>query len=191
MIAHIRGTLLRSGHNAVVIDVSGVGYKVFVTENVLASLTHGTEGKEVSLFTYLAVRENALDLYGFLDKEELSFFELLLTISGIGPKSALSILNVAPPNNLRHAILTNDSSYLTKMSGVGRKTADKIVLELQDKLGAIPGETEKSDDVDTLDALKALGYSEREVRTVLKKLPFEKTTMNERIKEALKLLGGK
>ena len=191
MIAHLTGMLLYHDGHSLTLDVNGVGYKIFVKEDLLADLTPKETGEPFSFFTHLAVRESALDLYGFAEQSELHFFELLLTVSGIGPKSALSILNIAPVAALKEAIASNDSTYLTKVSGIGSKSAQKIVLELQ---GKIEGGSEdvsgiRAQDVDTLEALKALGYSTSEIRDVLKSLPEDTKTSNERIKEALRLLG--
>jgi Holliday junction DNA helicase RuvA len=136
MIARIEGTIIHTTDKFFVIDVSGVGYKVFITTDTVGA--YGM-GDAVALWTYTAVRENSLDLYGFGSIDELSFFELLLDVSGIGPKSALSILTVASIDTLKKAIATGDTSYLNKVSGIGRKTADKIVLELRDKLKAHTG----------------------------------------------------
>src|SRR5581483_497384 len=144
------------------------------------------KNKQISFWTYLAVRENALDLYGFQKKEELDFFELLISVSGIEPKSAMAILSVASISNLRHAISTGDTSHLVKVSGVGRKSAEKIVLELKDKLDGLSADMTiaQAGDVDALEALKSLGYGEREVREVLKKITDAANT-NDKIKKAL------
>ena len=132
-----------------------------------------------------------MDLYGFQDKEELHFFELLISVSGIGPKSALSILNIAPIETLKEAVITNDSSYLTKVSGIGTKSAQKIVIELQDKIEntAEEGSLELRADVDVLDALKALGYNTNEVRMAIKEIPKDTKDTSAKIKEALRILG--
>lgn len=192
MIAHLRGTILATSEKYVVLEVGGVGYKIFATVETLAGLHEGTEA---SLFTYLAVREDALDLYGFKTADEQIFFELLLSVSGIGPKSALSILSVTTIATLTQAIGTGDTSYLTKVSGIGRKTAEKIVLELRDKMRAhvdmkeTPGTLRAESDV--VEALKSLGYSQNEARDALKQVSAEAVGTNARIKEALKILGGK
>lgn len=169
-----------------IVDVGGVGYKVFSTSD---TALEATSGEAIFLWTYLSVRENALDLFGFLDKETLDVFELLITISGIGPKTALSILNVATPEMLRQAVASEDTTYLTKVGGIGRKTADKIVLELKDKLVTTSADKRESlhAEGDVMEALLSLGYNERDVRNVLKKLPKEETT-SEKVKLALKLL---
>lgn len=185
MIRRITGTAVEVDPLSAVIDVSGVGYLLFIPN------TGGiTEGSEVTLHTYLAVRENAMDLYGFVTKKELSMFELLLGVPKVGPKSALQILSQADITLLEKAALTNDPTYLTKMSGIGKKTAEKIVAELKDKLDAdgfelTPGE---HGDADIVDALLALGYSQREAREVIGKLSPELTDTDARLKEALMLL---
>jgi Holliday junction DNA helicase RuvA len=181
MIGYLRGKTIRQDIKSILLDVNGVGYKVFTNGAGLDSKN------EIELFTYLAVRENALDLYGFATKDELEFFELLLTVSGIGPKSAMAILSVASIATLKTAISTEDSGHLTKVSGIGKKNAEKIVLELKDKIGTyvFDGKIE-SHDSDAIEALKALGYSEKESREALKKAEGKNT--EEKIKSALKRL---
>jgi holliday junction DNA helicase RuvA len=187
MIASLSGTVRHKDLNLLVVDVGGVGYKVSVTPDVAVE---ATLSQPIFLWTYLAVREDALDLYGFLDRETLDLFGLLITISGIGPKTALGILNVASPATLRQAVGSGDTSYLTRVSGIGKKNAEKIVLELKDKLKYT--EEDQSVDVrsegDALEALISLGYSERDARAALKKVPKETTGASERVKAALKLL---
>jgi len=190
MISHLTGKVILIGNRFVVLETNGVGYKLFATAETLQGLGKKTE--TASLWTYLAVRENALDLYGFIEKEELDFFELLITISGIGPKTALGILNVTTLRSLRQAISSGDSGNLTKVSGIGRKIAEKIVLELRDKIELEESDKDTGDmrnESDALEGLKALGYNEREAREALKKLPKEVSSPGERIKRALKILG--
>ncbi|HPI66812.1 MAG TPA: Holliday junction branch migration protein RuvA, partial [Candidatus Paceibacterota bacterium] len=149
--------------------------------------------ESIKLWVHTAVRENSIDLYGFLDIEELSFFELLLDVSGIGPKSALSTLSVAPVSTLRKAIASGDTTYLNKVSGIGRKTAEKIIIELKDKLKEYEGDIATSrvmqEERDILEALRTLGYSQDEAREAIKKIPSNMTEMNNRLKEALKIIG--
>ena len=191
MIRYLEGKIIDQGSGELTILAHGVGYQVFTTSETSDSLEKTAIDGSVSLFTHLAVRENSMDIYGFQDKEELYFFELLIGVSGIGPKSALSILNIAPIETLKEAVASNDSTYLTKVSGIGTKSAQKIVLELQGKVGALDSSkvSGKKEDIDVLEALKALGYSANEVRSVLKEIPEEAIETNSRIKEALKLLG--
>lgn len=189
MIRRLTGKIVESGTSFAVVETSGIGYMVFVTADTALSLKKETG--DVTLHTHLAVRENSQDLYGFLIKDELVFFELLLSVSGIGPKSALSILSLASVGAISQAVSEGDTSYLTKVSGIGRKNAEKIVLELSDKLGVLESEndTKFSGDVETLEALTSLGYSQSEARDALKEVPKEFVGTNDRLKEALKLLG--
>src|SRR3990167_6436381 len=188
MIGHLEGKVLFKGERYVVLDVGGVGYKIFVS----ASSKNLSIGESAKLWTHLHVKENALELYGFLLQAELEFFESLILISGIGPKSALGVLSLAPVDALKRAISSGDTSYLTKVSGIGRKTAEKIVLELKDKFGfgkvGYVGD-EFKEDTDILDALLALGYSQRESREILQKVPASVKGREKRLKEALKMLG--
>lgn len=183
MISYLSGKIIDSNLKYVTVLVNGVGYKVFTNNPYLESEI----GKEIELFTYLAVRENALDLYGFKTKAEITFFELLLTVSGIGPKSALTILSLASPSTLSKAIKTGDSSSLVKISGIGKKNAEKIVLELKDKnIESNEKEEGIESDIDTIEALSALGYSERDIRDALKNV--EEKTTQDKIRQALKIL---
>ncbi len=187
MIAYISGKILDINEKFLVIDVNGLGYKVFSSTDTLSGLSLG---QTISLHTYLAVREDALDLYGFTSDEQKSFFEMLLSVSGIGPKSALSILSITSIDTLKKAIATGDTGYLTKVSGIGRKTAEKIVIELRDKLMAHKNESVNlRGEHDALEALKSLGYSQNEAREALKDISPEITDTNARIREALKQLG--
>ncbi len=209
MISRLSGKIVDTSDKYIVIDVNGVGYQVFVSVATLAEIqgspsTHSTssgqvssghkEMSDISLWTHLSVRENALELFGFLDKDELQFFQLLIDISGIGPRSALTIISVAPIDILKRAIGSGDISYLTKISGIGKKTAEKIVIELRDKLSALGHRSEDGEhkgELDALEALKSLGYSQNEARDVLKEIPSEIMGTSARIKEALKILGSK
>lgn len=183
MIGHLKGTLIHQDIKSVILDVSGVGYKIYTNTGE----SRKAKG-ESEFWIYTAVRENALDLYGFQKKEELDFFELLLTVSGIGPKSAMTILTIATLSNLRRGIKTGDTTHLIKVSGIGKKNAEKIVLELKDKLGATSSDMSHSirGDVDALEALKSLGYSEREAREALKKA--EGDTTEKKVRSVLKNL---
>jgi holliday junction DNA helicase RuvA len=187
MIASVSGAVRYKDLNHLIVDVSGIGYRVAVTTDVAAA---AVLSQPIFLWTYLAVRETALDLYGFPEKESLEVFEHLITISGIGPKTALGILNVASPTTLRQAVSTGDTSYLTRVSGIGKKNAEKIVLELKDKL-IYAGEergVSGSAEGDALEALVSLGYSERDAREALKKVSKDEKDAGARVKAALKLL---
>jgi Holliday junction DNA helicase RuvA len=189
MIAYLEGKIIYTTDKFIIINTGGVGYKVNITEETLLSCK---ENNDISLFIYTAVRENSIDLFGFKNTDELSFFELLLNVSGIGPKSALSTISVAPLNTLKRAIATGDTSYLNKVSGIGKKTAEKIIIELRDKLkdykeeGLEQGSLREESDL--LEALKSLGYNQNEARDALKKVSPSLEGTNARIKEALRLL---
>lgn len=188
MIGYLEGGVRALRATYCIVLAGGVGYKVFTTKEALANLNTDTT---VAFWTYLAVREDILDLYGFVLEEELRFFTLLLTVSGIGPRSALGILDIATVENLRSAISSGNAGYLTSVSGIGKKTAEKIVLELRDKVGlGVDGSgAALSGDVDTLDALRALGYSAQEAREALRKVHTDIENSNERLREALRMLG--
>lgn len=192
MIGKIRGTVDLITEKYVLVSPGGISYRIFCTADTLAQFSLGME---TALFTYFSVREDSQELYGFLSLSEQNFFELLLAVPGIGPKSALGILSIATIETLEKAIGTGDTSYLTKVSGIGKKTAEKIVLELRDKIRAgvdmkeTPGALRAESDV--VEALKSLGYSQNEARDVLKQVPSEIVGTNARIKEALRILGGK
>jgi Holliday junction DNA helicase RuvA len=176
MIGYLSGTVIAHTEKSLTLLVGGVGYKVFVTEDALR--VH-KEQESVALFTYLAVRENALDLFGFESQEELSFFELLITISGIGPRSALAILSAVALPTLRQAITTGDSGYLTKVSGIGKKTAERLVVEMRDKLkkegiasaSLYPLESAGESQgviADAISALMNLGYNNAQAQKAIK-----------------------
>lgn len=188
MISHLTGRIIEIQPNYAVLDVQGVGYKIFASGETLGTLKNG---RETSFWTHLVVKDDALDLYGFLDKDTHDFFKLLITVSGVGPKSALAILNLVAVTTLRKAISKGDPSYLSKVSGIGGKKAEKIVLELKDKLTLSEEEMkgELQDDADSIGALEALGYSQKEARDALKKVSPEITKTGDRIKSALKMLG--
>ncbi len=188
MIANLQGTLSTVGQDAVIIQVGGVGFQVFVPKSHLDTL--GRPGQEVILFTHLHVRENELTLYGCGTEEELGLFRTLLGVSGIGPKVALAILSTLPPDRLRAAIAQEDVALLARVPGIGPKTAKKLVFSLKDKIGAdvIGGEPAPaiSDaDVDLIAALTGLGYSVAEAQGAIGALPRESMPLEERVRLAL------
>jgi len=188
MIAELQGTVVRVGLTDIVLDVGGVGYRIAVCS------PRNFSPKETSrLFTYLAVRENSLDLYGFLTEEEHDIFQLLLKLPKIGPKSAMQILSQADIALLKKAVASNDPTYLSKMSGIGKKSAEKIVAGLKDVFEDIEFEEKASldanTDTDVIDALMALGYTQKDARDALKKLPEDITDTTARVKAALKSIG--
>lgn len=184
MISQLEGLIICKEINYVILDVAGVGYKIYTG---IADV--GKEGDRARIWTHLAVREDALDLYGFLDKESLRFFELLIKVSGIGPKTAMGILSLATLATLKQAIVSEDVTYLTKVSGIGRKTAEKILLELRDKVGADSGQKLVGAG-DALLALVALGYGQREAQETLRKFDHSGLSVEEIIRKALLNLSG-
>lgn len=187
MISKITGQVIHKADKFVIVETNNIGYKVFGTTDLLSL---ANLDQDIKIWTYLAVRENALDLYGFADKKELDFFELLITISGVGPKTAMGILNVANVDSLRKAVSTGETAHLTKVSGLGKKMADKIVLELKGKIGSYE-ETElgHKEEIDALEALKSLGYTHKDAREALQEIDKTITTTSGRVKAALKHLG--
>lgn len=183
MIGSLEGVVKGVIRDTVVVVVNGVGYGVFVPA---ATVAHATEGDVITLWTHLAVRENAHDLFGFETKEELMWFELLLTVSGVGPRSALSVLNAVTPESLQGAIVARDASVLTSAYGIGRKTAEKIILELKEKVIAVGEKAVPGDAGEVVEALVALGYSGKEARDAVAALPKDLTTTSDKIREALR-----
>lgn len=190
MISRLKGILETKAEKYVIMDIGGVGFKVFVSAATLESLP--AAGQSAALHTHLNVREEALDLYGFLTQEELKLFELLLTISGVGPKVALGVLSIASVKTLVSAIAKGEVEFLTKVSGIGTKIAQKIILELKDKivkLGFEAGEAATLEDYEVIDALIGLGYTPNQARRAVRDLPKNIKGVEKRIKEALKTLG--
>lgn len=185
MIGSIRGKVLLKTEKFLIVEAGGVGYKVNMTQEAIASCHNDSE---IFIWTYTHIREDSMELYGFKDREELGFFEMLLAVSGIGPKSALGLLGIGSVEKIKKAIGSGDTGYLTKISGVGKKTAERIIIELKDKLDGAGSEILQGE-VDALEALEALGYSREDARNALKKTYAENT--NGKVKEALKILGNK
>jgi len=196
MIGSIQGKIILKTEKFLIVQTGGVGYKISASPDTISKVaaprkSSGQNDTEVSFWIHTHVREDSLDLYGFLQREELEFFEMLIQVSGVGPKGALAILGITSIDTLKRAISTGDTTYLTKISGIGKKTAEKIVIELRDKIADGLGSTGESlqGELDALEALKSLGYSQNEAREALKKVTSEDT--NTKIREALKILGGK
>jgi Holliday junction DNA helicase RuvA len=192
MIASLRGTLAALGKGYLVVDVGGVGFQAFVPRTLLES---GLEpGQPLALFTHLHVRENELTLYGFRTEEELGLFRLLQTVTGIGPKAALSILSALPPDRLQQALAEEDEATLARVPGIGPKTAKKLVFDLKDKVsvdltGTAPRLAASSADVDLVAALTGLGFSLAEAQDAIRSLPHETLPFEERVRLALGYLG--
>lgn len=190
MISQIEGKITHIGDRFVVINVSGIGFKIFVTKDLLFQFEKENT-VNVSLYTHLSVKEDALDLYGFENRDDLGFFEKIISVSGIGPKKALGIMSIAPVQTLKKAIASKDISYLTQVSGIGSKNAEKIVLELRDKMkGEEDGDIDfLKEESDVIMAIKSLGYSPNDARKALAKIPADIKGVSHRVKWVLKELG--
>ena len=200
MISFVRGTLSEIEENKVEIDTGSLGYEIFVPTSLIGLLP--PIGEDVQLFTDLQVREDDISMYGFLTRDELSLFRQLITVSGIGPKGALGILSVLTPEDLRFAILSSDVKAISAAPGIGKKTAEKLIIELRDKVERTVDETfaggkptslkiaSESDLVtDTVMALTELGFSSKEAYQAVRNVEGEYDDAGELLHEALKNLG--
>jgi len=188
MIAYIKGTIAAHSESSLILVVNNIGYEVFVLPRIVVG-TH--VGQELELYTYHHVREDAVLLYGFTEMVEKRMFEKLITISGVGPKSAMGVLTAATVAELEQAVAQGDSSSLTKVAGVGKKTAERIVLELKGKLdglGSVAVGVGSSRDGDVIEALMGLGYTREESREALKHVGDEAASPDETLKAALRIL---
>ncbi len=199
MIASIRGTLIYIGLDHVVIEAAGIGYQIFAPKTVLAQL--GEIGAELHLYTHMHIREDLLALYGFSSMDQRHLFETFLSVSGIGPKVALSLMSSGPPDELRMAIASSDVARISRTPGIGKKTAERLVLELKGKIdikgipaaGAtgMPSAAVMSVNADLLDMLLSLGFSAAEANTAIGALPSDAPTeLDERLRMALRYFGG-
>lgn len=196
MFAYLKGILIRKTADSIIIDVNGVGYKVFTPGTTLSTCSEA--GSEIKLHTHFYVREDNQALYGFLNEEELKMFEQLLTVSGVGPKAALSLVSNIPPSQFGLAVLTDDFESFTKAPGIGKKTAQKIILELKDKLKKLNSQLtdikvetaclQPSDNKikEAISALIMLGYSSQEASRTISTVYDEEKTIEQIIKDALK-----
>lgn len=191
MIVYLEGKIHDKLLNSVVVLVEGVGYEVFMTEQNMNSSDIRT-GKTAKIFTYHHIRDNSMELYGFLTESEKKMFLSLLLVSGIGPKVALGILNVTSVKVLQQAVVNQDSSILEKVSGIGTKKAQKIIIELKDKIeGVDVAEIMPSVEKDVVDALESFGYSRVQIQKAIREIPSEIEKVEEKIKATLKHLGKK
>lgn len=188
MIYSLSGKLLHKKQHFIVLEVGGVGFRVVVPETVSAELP--AVGGSVALFTHLHVREDALDLYGFKNERELSLFESLISISGIGPKSGINIMNVAQIDQLIAAINEGRTELLVKASGIGKKTAERVILELKGKLDFGDGSKKTlslmEGDIDLEETLVGLGFTKQQAKAAVSRIDPSIKGFNERLKEALK-----
>ena len=197
MIAYLNGILELKFNGYIIIDVMGVGYKVFMSETSRNKL--GEIGDKVKVYTHYHVREDEISLYGFLNIEELNMFELLISVSGVGAKSALNTLAYIEPSTFALAVVSNDTSKLVKIPGIGAKTAARIVLELKDKLknqdivknkvDKIESNIENKENIEeAITALQVLGYNRKEIEKIFEKIEDTNISLEELIKKGLKYL---
>lgn len=184
MISYLRGRIVLKKEKFIVLDVNGVGYKVFLSKK---SIARAEEEREIEVFCFLNVRENSLDLYGFLDYKELEFFEILGGIRGVGPKAALEISSLGPLEKIKGRILAHDEKLFEEISGIGRKKAMAIILELSGKIKEVSKKKPETDEAE--EGLVSLGFSRQKAKEALAKVPKEIKNNDQRIKEALKILG--
>lgn len=191
MIALLQGKIELKTERFVVLVVQGLGYKVFCSAKTLDKIS--PKAQEIKLYTHLVLKENAWELYGFLFFEELEFFELLIGISGIGPKIALNILSTASVEDLEEAIILGQETILNRVTGIGKKMAERIILELKSKVKKISKTTDQrskvANEIEAIDALVSLGYSVSQAREALRLIPETVERIEDRIKEALRILG--
>ena len=189
MIYSVSGKLTFKANNFIVIEAGGLGLKLMAGERTIKELPPA--GTTVKVFSYLHARENALELYGFLTEEALVYFEMLISVSGVGPKSALAILDVAPMNELSAAIKEGRPDLLTRASGIGRKTAERVIVELRSKVQSAKSGlvVEKMEtDADLIEALSNLGYRREDARAALAKVDPKISSLEGRLKAALGIL---
>ena len=194
MFYYVNGTVAETGPNLAVIDCGGVGYACATTNYTLSQLKKGERAK---LYTHLHVREDIFELYGFSSQAELNSFRMLIGVSGVGPKAALSVLSAATPQNLALSIVTGDEKALTAAPGIGKKIAQRIILELKDKLTkeqqeiGVPtapgiGAGEKSKAVEAAAALAVLGYTQQDIAVAMKGVDVENLPLEEIVRQSLK-----
>ncbi len=196
MFAYVKGNLVEKSNTYVVVETAGIGYKIYMSGTAISSLQN--IGEEVKIYTHYYVREDNISLYGFLSNEELKMFELLLQVSGIGAKSAIAMLSQITPSSFALAVISNDVSKLVKIPGIGKKSAERIILELKDKLKAeqtiskteevkaVINKNEEDDEV--IEALQVLGYNKKEIQKALEGLDRANLGIEDTIKQVLKLL---
>lgn len=189
MISFLKGKIRSKTEDYIILDVNNIGYKVFLSSSTLNKV--GKENNQAELYTYLYLGENIVELYGFLTLEEEEFFQSLIDVVGIGPKAAIKILGLASLDKIKQAISQEDIVFLASVPGIGKKKAERVVLDLKSKIKVeeMPKEKLSSIQKEALEALVKLGYSTQEVRKALAEVPSEIKETKEIIKETLKILG--
>ncbi len=198
MISFIKGELVSVKEDKIIVEAGGIGYNIFVPTSLLPNLPQ--TGSEVKIYTYLNVREDAMNLFGFLNEDDLDMYKMLLGVNGVGPKAALGVLSNISTNDLRIAIVSDDAKTIAKAPGLGNKTAQKIILELKSKIdleatlgniesdASIPASINDDDRNEAVQALTALGYSASESMKAVRKVPMDVKGADAILKQALKNL---
>lgn len=199
MFAYIKGSLEIKEYNYVVIDINGLGYKIFMSQNNIDSI--GNIGDTVKVYTYVKVREDDISIYGFLTQEQLKMFELLISVSGVGAKSALVMLSCIEPSDFAIAVISGNVKVLTKVPGIGNKSAQRIILELKDKLkeeqleetySNSPIKKDNSENInEAISGLMVLGYSRKDIEKAFEHLDIDNLSIEDLIKKGLILLSKK
>lgn len=192
MISYLKGTIKLAGEDFVILEVGGVGYRIYTTHKALSQIRGSDE--EIELFVYQHIREDSLELFGFLSVEELDFFEIITSVSGVGPRIGLAVLEISSVDDIKQAIGTSNVDFITRVPGIGRKKAELIILELKNKMdvlmdGRAVSVMEK--DGDAVNALMRLGYKRQEAKLALEGIPDDIKDIGERVKLALKAIGKK
>lgn len=193
MISFLEGTIQYRGDKYLILSAGGVGYRVIMPPKLIDSLSKSKDIVKLFIHSQLNMRDGTFDMYGFQNKEELELFNLVTSVNGIGPKSAMGILSTVEPKHLKAAIINDDADYLKKVSGLGPKTAQRLILELKNKVGYLDiGDISGIDlglQGQAMEALLALGYSQSQAKDALKETKGE--TLEKRVREALQLLAKK
>lgn len=199
MIRYIRGEYLYYKGGAIVIETSGgIGFRVFVSDT--SSLLTSREGDEIAVYTYMQVKEDGMALYGFADEDGLALFEQLISVNGVGPKAGLAIMSLGTPGQIKGIIASGDAASISQAQGVGKKTAERVILELKDKVTALPEDLTdggaisvgiasiSSERNEAIVALTTLGYSKKEAEAAVASVPDEGLSTEEYVKKSLKFL---
>ena len=195
MISYLEGTIQHAGDTFAIINAGGIGYTVTMVPKLVSSLSKSQDKVKLFIHPRMNVRDGTFDLYGFDSKQDLDLFNLLISVSGIGPKNAIHILATIEPKHLKAAIANEDANYLKKVSGLGPKTAQRLILELHNKVDYLKFGDERDLDLgqesQAMEALLALGYNMSQAKEALQMVSKKATNLQERVREALKILGTK
>lgn len=199
MIRYIKGEYLYYESGAIIVETSGgIGFRVYVSDS--SSLLTAREGDELKIYTYMQVKEDGMALYGFPDTEALGLFEQLITVKGVGPKAGLAIMSLGTPNQIKGVISAGDAASIAMAQGVGKKTAERVILELKDKVSALPGESFTEEGIapaaipgtgergEAIIALTTLGYSKKEAEAAVGSVPDEGLSAEDYVRKSLKFL---